>query len=333
MRLEEFHSAFEFIGKHLVAVFKMLTDGGDAKLEYIDKDDPFRQGISFMVRPAKKAWKQIQFLSGGEKTLSSLALIFALHMFRPTPFYVMDEIDAALDYRNVSIIAQYVRQKTENAQFIIISLRNNMFELANRLVGIYKVDGCTRNVAIDPLRVCEMAKQITDSLGQATCTLPDEVTQRFNETMSRQNKEMIAQEKQYPNFPSSNEISKAEKIVNVEGRVRKELIQTTRDVTSRPQSKATTSGDGTERPASRSASRPESRINQMKYPAPRLVERSSSQNVRSPRKARNIEADETTPPSKRSNSASTPKRSPMKPLTPSSKKKEKAIVDDDDDME
>lgn len=87
----------------------------------------------------------------------------------------------------------------------------------------------------------------------------------------------------------------------------------------------------------------------MKYPAPRLVERSSSQNVRSPRKARNIEADEvsfikkfethfishfqTTPPSKRSNSASTPKRSPMKPLTPSSKKKEKAIVDDDDDME
>lgn len=66
----------------MVAVFKMLTDGGDAKLEYIDKDDPFRQGISFMVRPAKKAWKQIQFLSGGEKTLSSLALIFALHMFR-----------------------------------------------------------------------------------------------------------------------------------------------------------------------------------------------------------------------------------------------------------
>uniref|UniRef100_A0A8R1INJ2 Structural maintenance of chromosomes protein 4 n=1 Tax=Caenorhabditis japonica TaxID=281687 RepID=A0A8R1INJ2_CAEJA len=274
MRLDEFHSAFEFIGKHLVAVYKMLTDGGDAKLEYIDKDDPFNQGISFMVRPAKKAWKQIQYLSGGEKTLSSLALIFALHMFRPTPFYVMDEIDAALDYRNVSIIAQYVRQKTENAQFIIISLRNNMFELANRLVGIYKVDGCTQNVAIDPLAVCQQAKLISESLGQATCTLPDEVSQRFNDTMSRQTKELTAQEKQYPNFPSSSEISKAEKIVSVEGRVRKELNGTTLGATTSVAGESRAQSKTSERPVS--TVRPESRLHQMRIPAPRLVQRAST---------------------------------------------------------
>src|ERR1043165_2133038 len=72
------------------------------------------------------------------QTLSSLALVFALHHFKPTPLYVMDEIDAALDFRNVSIVANYIKERTKDAQFIVISLRNNMFELADRLVGIYK---------------------------------------------------------------------------------------------------------------------------------------------------------------------------------------------------
>ena len=61
------------------------------------------------VRPPKKSWKNISNLSGGEKTLSSLALVFALHHYKPTPLYVMDEIDAALDFKNVSIIANYIK--------------------------------------------------------------------------------------------------------------------------------------------------------------------------------------------------------------------------------
>jgi len=89
-------------------------------------------------------------LSGGEKTLSSLALVFALHHYKPTPLYVMDEIDAALDFKNVSIVANYIKERTKNAQFIIISLRNNMFELADRLVGIYKTNNCTKSITIDP---------------------------------------------------------------------------------------------------------------------------------------------------------------------------------------
>ena len=128
----------------------MITMGGNAELELIDSLDPFSEGISFSVMPPKKSWKNISNLSGGEKTLSSLALVFALHHYKPTPLYVMDEIDAALDFRNVSIIASYIKvsmisaevahfkERTKNAQFIVISLRNNMFELAARLVGIYK---------------------------------------------------------------------------------------------------------------------------------------------------------------------------------------------------
>ena len=82
--------------------------------------------------------------------MSSLALVFALHHYRPTPLYIMDEIDAALDFRNVSIVAHYVKERTKDAQFIIISLRNNMFELADRLVGIYKTDNVTKSLTIDP---------------------------------------------------------------------------------------------------------------------------------------------------------------------------------------
>lgn len=76
--------------------------------------------------------------------------MFALHYYKPTPLYVMDEIDAALDFKNVSIVANYIKERTKNAQFIIISLRSNMFELADRLVGIYKTYNCTKSVTINP---------------------------------------------------------------------------------------------------------------------------------------------------------------------------------------
>ena len=76
--------------------------------------------------------------------------MFALHHYKPTPLYVMDEIDAALDFKNVSIVGHYIKERTKNAQFVIISLRNNMFELADRLVGIYKTNNTTKTVAINP---------------------------------------------------------------------------------------------------------------------------------------------------------------------------------------
>jgi len=149
-RLDEFMSGFAVISMKLKEMYQMITMGGDAELELVDSLDPFSEGIVFSVRPPKKSWKNITNLSGGEKTLSSLALVFALHHYKPTPLYVMDEIDAALDFKNVSIVANYVKDRTKNAQFIIISLRNNMFELANRLVGIYKTHDATKSITINP---------------------------------------------------------------------------------------------------------------------------------------------------------------------------------------
>ncbi|RDA93728.1 hypothetical protein CP533_0243 [Ophiocordyceps camponoti-saundersi (nom. inval.)] len=149
LRLEGFMTGFSAISLRLKEMYQMITMGGNAELELVDSLDPFSEGILFSVMPPKKSWKNIGNLSGGEKTLSSLALVFALHHYKPTPLYVMDEIDAALDFRNVSIVANYIKERTKNAQFIVISLRNNMFELAARLVGVYKVNHMTKNVTID----------------------------------------------------------------------------------------------------------------------------------------------------------------------------------------
>uniref|UniRef100_A0A5F9CRH3 Chromosome-associated polypeptide C n=1 Tax=Oryctolagus cuniculus TaxID=9986 RepID=A0A5F9CRH3_RABIT len=123
----------------------------NSKIKYWQKEVNFLN--YFSVRPPKKSWKKIFNLSGGEKTLSSLALVFALHHYKPTPLYFMDEIDAALDFKNVSIVAFYIYEQTKNAQFIIISLRNNMFEISDRLIGIYKTYNITKSVAVNPKEI------------------------------------------------------------------------------------------------------------------------------------------------------------------------------------
>ncbi|KAG6545761.1 hypothetical protein Mapa_012722 [Marchantia paleacea] len=119
-RLDDFMAGFNAISLKLKEMYQMITLGGDAELELVDSLDPFAEGVVFSVRPPKKSWKNIANLSGGEKTLSSLALVFALHHYKPTPLYVMDEIDAALDFKNVSIVGHYIKDRTKNAQFIII---------------------------------------------------------------------------------------------------------------------------------------------------------------------------------------------------------------------
>lgn len=157
-RRDEFMASFRKITIKLKEMYQMITLGGDAELELVDSLDPFSEGINFSVRPPKKTWKVISNLSGGEKTLSSLALVFALHYYKPSPLYVMDEIDAALDFKNVSIIAYYIKERTKNSQFIIISLRSNMFEKANVLVGIYKTNDCTATSSVTTDKYQNMLK-------------------------------------------------------------------------------------------------------------------------------------------------------------------------------
>lgn len=162
-RLDMFMEGFSIITDKLKEMYRMLTFGGDADLDLVDSIDPFSEGVAFSVRPPRKSWKVITNLSGGEKTLASMSLIFALHHFRPTPLYCMDEIDAALDFKNVSIVANYIKSQTKDAQFIVISLRNNMFDLADRLVGIYKTNNVSKSITIDPKNFKVPGKKCKDA--------------------------------------------------------------------------------------------------------------------------------------------------------------------------
>ncbi|KAH8367962.1 hypothetical protein KR084_004976 [Drosophila pseudotakahashii] len=147
-RKKEFMDGFDIIAHKLQETYQMLALGGDAELELVDSMDPFAEGVNFMVRPPNKCWSHISSLSGGEKTLSSMALVFALHYYKPSPLYFMDEIDASLDFRSVSIVGHYIKERTMKAQFIIISLRPNMFDLANYLVGIVKNHDCSNSCTL-----------------------------------------------------------------------------------------------------------------------------------------------------------------------------------------
>ena len=155
-RLTEFTRGFREISNKLREMYRLLTRGGDAELELADSTDPFSEGIVFTVRPPSKSWKKMANLSGGEKTLSSLALVFALHHYKPNCLYVMDEVDAALDFQNVSVIAGYIKGQTKNAQFIVVSLRYQMFEVADQLVGIYKTKDVSKSLCISPYSLKEI---------------------------------------------------------------------------------------------------------------------------------------------------------------------------------
>ncbi|KAF9763737.1 Structural maintenance of chromosomes protein 4 [Nosema granulosis] len=155
-RYDIFMAGFTQVSTYLKEIYKALTYGGNAQLELVDYLDPFSEGIVLAVMPPKKCWKNVSNLSGGEKTLSSLSLIFALHKFKPSPFYVMDEIDAALDYRNVCIISNYLKEMTKNSQFIVISLRNDMFEKSNSILGVYKTHNISKFLMINIKEIQKM---------------------------------------------------------------------------------------------------------------------------------------------------------------------------------
>jgi structural maintenance of chromosome 4 len=166
-REKTFLSGFRKISQYFKLCYRVLAKGGDASLDLIDSTSPFEEGVLISVRPPDKSWKKISKLSGGEKTLTSLSLVYALHFFKPNSFYFMDEIDAALDYKNVGIVSKFIKQRAKNAQFIVISLVNNMYEQADQLVGIYKVKGVTNHVMFNPAKFEELLKKISAMKNQS----------------------------------------------------------------------------------------------------------------------------------------------------------------------
>ena len=131
-----FAREFKVINEAFGKTFTELFGGGKATLELEDPDDILNCGIEIKVQPPGKALKIITLLSGGEKAFVAIALYFAILKVRPTPFCMLDEIDAALDDRNVERYASYLRNLSQKTQFIVITHRRGTMEAADVLYGV-----------------------------------------------------------------------------------------------------------------------------------------------------------------------------------------------------
>lgn len=137
---EVFVDSFAEINKNFTLTFKELFGGGEARLELSDPENILTSGIDIIVHPPGKIVVHLEALSGGEKALVAIALYFAIMKVRPAPFCVMDEIEAALDEVNVDRFANYLRNLTENTQFILITHRRGTMEEADVLYGVTMQD-------------------------------------------------------------------------------------------------------------------------------------------------------------------------------------------------
>merc|ERR1711991_1205335 len=153
LRQREFHDCFKRISESLSVIYKDLTRssrhplGGNAYLTLDNNDEPYMGGIRYTAMPPMKRFRDMDQLSGGEKTMAALALLFAIHSYRQAPFFVLDEVDAALDNVDVKKICNYIRQRSKEFQCIVISLKDMFFEHADSLVGICRdVDSLSSKV-------------------------------------------------------------------------------------------------------------------------------------------------------------------------------------------
>ncbi|XP_020081936.1 structural maintenance of chromosomes protein 1-like [Ananas comosus] len=169
-RYELFMEAFDHISRSIDKIYKQLTKshthplGGTAYLNLENEDEPFLHGIKYTAMPPTKRFRDMEQLSGGEKTVAALALLFSIHSYKPSPFFILDEVDAALDNLNVAKVAGFIRSKScdrsrsdQDAeggcgfQSIVISLKDSFYDKAEALVGVYRDSerSCSRTLTFD----------------------------------------------------------------------------------------------------------------------------------------------------------------------------------------
>lgn len=137
-RYERFSKCFDHVSNEIDAIYKQLAQNQSAQafLGAENPEEPYLDGINYNCVAPGKRFQPMSNLSGGEKTVAALALLFAIHSYQPAPFFVLDEVDAALDNTNIGKVAKYIREKTETLQTIVISLKEEFYSHADALIGI-----------------------------------------------------------------------------------------------------------------------------------------------------------------------------------------------------
>lgn len=132
----QFRTQFSLIQKEFDKVFKELFGGGTGRLELVEDQDILEAGVRVIAQPPGKKLQNMMQMSGGEKSLTAISLLFAIQNLKPSPFCLLDEIEAALDESNVGRFAGYLHKLTKNTQFIVITHRRGTMDRADRLYGI-----------------------------------------------------------------------------------------------------------------------------------------------------------------------------------------------------
>ena len=146
---EVFTAALEDINTHYRRIFATLFPGGEGHLELDDPADPLNAGVEIHARPAGKKVKRLSLLSGGERSLASLALLIAIYMSRPSPFYALDEVEAALDDRNLTRLLQVLGELGERSQLIVVTHQKRTMQMAQTLYGVSMREGVSSVLSQD----------------------------------------------------------------------------------------------------------------------------------------------------------------------------------------
>ena len=133
---EMFSETFEKVNINFQEMFTKLFGGGQAKLVLVDEADVLESGIEIIARPPGKKLQTVSLLSGGERTMTAVALLFSLYLVKPSPFCVLDELDAALDEANIGRFVKTVQGFVENSQFVVITHNRMTISAAGVLYGV-----------------------------------------------------------------------------------------------------------------------------------------------------------------------------------------------------
>jgi chromosome segregation protein len=148
-----FMEAFEKINQNLQRYFSKITGNGTATLTFENTEEPFLGGIDMLVQFPNKPSIVVSGASGGERSVAAVAFLFALKEFTPASFYVLDEIDAHLDAFHVSRLADLLLEEADKTQFIIITLKPEMVNKAQKVYGVYERNGVSNVVSAKFLEV------------------------------------------------------------------------------------------------------------------------------------------------------------------------------------
>ena len=151
---EVFTQAFNTVNEHYERIFGILFPGGEGRLELSDPDDILNSGVDIYARPAGKKIKRLSLLSGGERSLASLALLIAIFMASPSPFYALDEVEAALDDRNLGRVLTVLQELGERSQLIVVTHQKRTMQIAQTLYGVSMRNGVSTVISqnMDELR-------------------------------------------------------------------------------------------------------------------------------------------------------------------------------------